>query len=430
MKTICIIGLWHLGLVNCVGFAEAGYRVIGVDFNEDTILKLSLGDPPIFEPGLTELINKHLSSGQLGFSTNISNVTDADWVMIAYDSPVNENDEVDITPITNAAQLIINHIGLETPLIITSQVPVGTCNHLDLSLKLVSPAWKGGVVYTPENLRLGSAIERFKNPDMIVLGADSQLALDQALDLYAPFTTEKPTMGLRSAEMVKHALNTFLATSITFINEIANLSDRLGADAVAVGKALKLDQRIGKKALLSPGLGFSGGTLARDVKQLKKFGEEVDYQTKLIDAIIDINEYSFDEVIVKLTEALEGSLKDKKIGLMGLTYKPDTSTMRRSPAIKIMQKLNKCGAVCVGYDLRADDKEVEEYQNLFTRVHTLQDLARDADALVLVNECKEFKVIDFAALGKLMNNKVLIDTKNFLYDQNLSGYYYQGFGRK
>jgi UDPglucose 6-dehydrogenase len=242
--------------------------------------------------------------------------------------------------------------------------------------------------------------------------------------------TKKVAMDLKSAEMVKHALNTFLATSITFINEIANLSDRLGADAVAVGQALRLDARIGPRALVSPGLGFSGGTLARDVTQLRKFAAELDYKPKLLDAIVSVNEGTFDEVIIKL-ERRAGKLDGKKVGVLGLTYKPGTSTMRRSPAIKIIHKLRKAGAKCFGYDPQASEDEMREYAKLFERVNSAEDLAAGAHALVLVTEWPEFKDLDYKTLGGKMKKKVLVDSKNFLDPAKLAdaGFTYQGFGR-
>jgi UDPglucose 6-dehydrogenase len=276
-------------------------------------------------------------------------------------------------------------------------------------------------------LRLGSAIERFLAPDMIVLGADHEPARAAAQALYARMTTERVAMDLRSAEMVKHALNTFLATSITFINEIANLSDRLGADAVTVGKALRLDKRIGPRALVSPGLGFSGGTLARDVTQLRKFSRELDYKPRLLDAIVAINEGTFDEVVGKL-----GKLRGKRIGVLGLTYKPGTSTIRRSPAIKIIEKLRRAGAKCVGYDPAASDDEMRDYKKLFKRAASPEELAERAHAIVLVTEWPEFRQLDFAALGARMKKRVFVDSKNFLDPAVLAtaGFRYEGFGRR
>ncbi len=429
---VCVIGIWHLGAVNAVGFAEKGYRVVGLELDVKKARRLARGVPPLFEPGLEALIGKHLASGRLTFTSDASAaVADADYVVIAYDSPVNERDEVDVSPVVGAARLIGPLLRPETPVVITSQLPLGTSEGIEAELRRAHPAWRSGVVYTPENLRLGAAIPRFLEPDMLVLGATHPAAAAAALALYRPFETEKMAMDLRSAEMVKHALNAFLATSITFINEIANLCDRLGADAVAVGRALKLDKRIGKSALLMPGLGFSGGTLARDVTQLRRFAAELDYRAWLLDAIVEVNEGTFDEIIVRLRRSL-GPLEGKRVGVLGLTYKAGTSTVRRSPALKLMGKLAEAGAACAGYDPKASAEELAEAGATFTRKKTVRELATDADALVLVTEWPEFRALPFAALAKRMRRPLLVDSKNFL-DPALvvaAGFDYQGFGRR
>jgi UDPglucose 6-dehydrogenase len=431
MTDVCVIGIWHLGIVNAVGFAELGHDVTGLELDAEQAALLQAGTPPLFEPGLEDLMNKHLASGKLRFMHEPSAAQGAKWVVIAYDSPVNDKDEVDITPVVKAAKLVAPHLGPDTPLVITSQIPLGTSERIQADVRKLNKSWQSGVVYAPENLRLGSAISRFLTPDMLVLGADHARARQAAEALYAKIETKKVAMDLSSAEMVKHALNTFLATSITFINEIANLADRLGADAVAVGQALKLDQRIGARALLMPGLGFSGGTLARDVTQLRKFAADLDYKPKLLDAIMSVNEGTFDEVVLKL-EKRTGKLDGKKIGILGLTYKPGTSTMRRSPAIKIIQKLRRANAKCFGYDPAASEAEMREYARLFERVSSADDLASGAHALVLVTEWPEFTELDYAALGAKMKKRVIIDSKNHLDPAKLqaAGFAYQGFGRQ
>ena len=430
MSTVAVVGIWHLGIVNCVGFAEAGYDVIGIELDRAKAESLQAGTPPLFEPGLEDLMKKHLASGRLRFTSDVADAAKARWVLVAYDSPVNDKDEVDIGPVVNASRALAPHLGKDTPLIITSQVPLGTCERVEADVRKRAKGWASGVVYTPENLRLGSAIDRFREPDMIVLGANDERARAAAMELYAPFKTEKPAMDLRSSEMVKHALNTFLATSITFINEIANLADRLGADAVAVGKALKLDKRIGNRALMMPGLGFSGGTLARDVTQLRKFAREKKYKAKLLDSIVSVNEGTFEEVLIKLEKKL-GALRGKRIGILGLTYKPGTSTVRRSPAIKIVKMLKAAGARCAGYDAGASAEELAQYAKLFERANSPEELASGAHALVLVTEWPEFRDLDFAALGAKMKKRVIVDSKNHLDPARLAaaGFDYQGFGR-
>ncbi len=428
--TVCVIGIWHLGAVNAAGFAEKGYRVVGLELDPGKARRLQRGVAPLFEPGLEELTRKHLKTGRLSFSADAEVAKEADYVVIAYDSPVNDRDEVDIAPVVDAARLVAPFLRPETPLVVTSQVPLGSCERIQEEGRRLNPTWRWGVVYTPENLRLGSAIARFLEPDMLVLGANHPGAARAAEALYRPFRTEKLPMDLRSAEMVKHALNAFLATSITFINEIANLSDRLGADAVAVGRALKHDKRIGKSALMMPGLGFSGGTLARDVTQLRKFAGELGYRAKLLDAIVDVNEGTFDEVILRLQKKL-GTLSGKKVGVLGLTYKPGTSTVRRSPALKIMDKLRAAGADCAGYDPKASPEELAEYRDVFSRAKSVRELAKQADALVLVTEWPEFRTIPFASVAKLMRRPLLVDSKNFLDPAAMAaaGLDYQGFGR-
>ncbi len=429
MKSICVIGLWHLGLVNCVGLAELGNTVIGLDFDKLLITKLTQGTPPLFEPGLKEKITEYLKLKKLRFSSEIKEVKTVDYVIIAYDSPVNEKDEVDISPVINAAKKIARYLKVKTPVIITSQVPLGTSEKIEKLIKKINKNWQGGVVYTPENLRLGVAIERFLHPDMLVFGSNNPSVLKTVLGLYQPIQTKKFSMDLRSAEMVKHALNTFLATSITFGNEIANLCDRLGADALKVGMALKADKRIGHAPIL-PGLGFSGGTLARDVQQLIKFSTKNNYSASLLKSIFIINEESFRLIITKLTNKL-GNLKGKTIGVLGLTYKPGTSTLRRSSAVKIITMLVKKGATCLGYDPKVDLQELKKYSRVVKKVSSVMELAKFSDALVLVTEWPEFRDLDYNKLANDMKKPIIIDSKNFL-DSDLvkkAGFDYQGFGR-
>ena len=429
MKSICVIGLWHLGLVNCVGLAELGNAVFGLDFDKTLIIKLTQGIPPLFEPGLKERIRKYLKLKKLRFSYQAKEVELADYVIIAYDSPVNEKDEVDISPVVNAVKKIAPFLKSKTPVIITSQIPLGTSERIEKLIKKINKNWQSGVVYIPENLRLGLAIERFLHPDMLVFGANNSQVLQTVLDLYRPLETKKFYMDLRSAEMVKHALNTFLATSITFGNEIANLCDRLGADALKVGMALKADRRIGQAPIL-PGLGFSGGTLARDVKQLIKFSSKNNYSASLLKSIFLINEETFNQIIVKITKKL-GSLKDKTIGILGLTYKPGTSTLRRSSAVKIITMLVEKGAICLGYDPKVDLQELKKYSKMVKQVDNVFQLAKLSDALVLVTEWPEFRDLDYNKLAKNMKKPTIIDSKNFLDSELVkkSGFDYQGYGR-
>lgn len=424
------MGLWHLGVVNAAGFAEKGYRVIGIEDTLPNLRRLQGGKPPLFEPGLAKLMKKHLRAGRLHFTSKTQAMRQADYAVIAYDSPVNERDEVDVTPILKAANVMAPYLQVRTPVIITSQVPLGTTQRAEELIKKAHPQWQSGAVYIPENLKLGEAIRRFVQPDMLVLGVNNTSARHAAVALYKPFRTKKVIMDTRSAEMFKHALNTWLATSITFINEIANLSDFLGVNAVAVGQALKLDKRIGPQALLRPGLGFAGGTLARDVKQLQKYARQAHCKATLLQSIMAVNEGTFVRVIEKLKDKL-GSLRHKKVGVLGLTYKPGTSTMRRSPALSLIERMRAHDAQCVAFDPRASQQESTSYRHLFRRVGTVTQLARNADALVLVTEWPEFSRLKYATLARIMRQPLIVDTKNFLNPEKLraAGFEYIGFGQ-
>lgn len=429
-KTVCVVGTWHLGVVNAVGFAEQEYRVIGLEFDKRNVKDLKAGKPPLYEPGLQELMHKRMHSGHLLFSDDPAEVRCADFVVIAYDSPVNERDEVTIEPIIKAANIIAPHLQPHTPVVITSQLPLGSSEMIEKNIEAANRNWKSGVVYTPENIKLGDTINRFIKPDMLIFGTRNPHAKRAVSILYRPFRTRKMWTDLRTAEMVKHALNAYLATSISFINEIAHISDQLGADAITVGQALKLDKRIGKKALLTPGLGFSGGTLARDVKQLQAFARKLHYDAKLLDAVTSVNDATFDRVVTKLQQVL-GTLTKKNIGILGLTYKPNTSTLRRSPAIMMMQKLARSNAHCFGYDPMADQQEVRQYKNLVTRVANAKELAKHSDALVLITEWQEFQELSYNTLARQMRQPIMIDTKNALDPHVLTkaGFTYIGFGR-
>ncbi len=426
---ISVIGMWHLGLVNCVGFAKAGYNVTGIEFDDRAALQLQKGEMPLFEPGLDDAVEKLSGKKKLTFTSRLDSIEEADVVMIAYDSPVNEKDQVDISPVVEAATAIAPMLQRDTPLVITSQIPLGTAEQIEKKVKKLNKSWESGVVYVPENLRLGQAIERFMEPDMIVMGTNNENARKVVEKLYSPFKTKKFIMNLRSAEMVKHALNTFLATSISFGNEVAFLCDALGADSMQVGMALKADARIGKAPIL-PGLGFAGGTLARDVTQMNVFMKQKVVDAPIIKSIMKTNNATYDYVVEKIESQLR-NLKGKKIGVLGLTYKPGTSTMRRSPAIKIIQKLVKKGAKVYGFDPMADEKEVYSYRKIVERVLAPQELAKNTDILVLITEWPEFSGINWKSLALDMKKPILVDSKNFLDPEIITraGFKYIGFGR-
>jgi len=429
-EKVCVIGIWHLGAVYSACLADLGYQVIGVDGDAKRIAELNKGIPPLFEPGLQELITSNIKSKRLTYTTDLSySVKGASYVLITFDTPVNDQDEIDLSEIFDTAGRLAGCIENNSIILVSSQVPVGTCEEIKAIIKKQTPALDIDIAYSPENLRLGQAIDCFKKPERIVIGADNSATLDKAETLFSVVKAPVLKMNLRSAEMTKHALNAFLATSISFGNEIANICDEVGADALEVVTALRTEGRIGGKIPLLPGLGFAGGTLARDLKVLKKIGREKGYETLLIDSVFAVNQRQ-NGVVVRKLERIYGSVKGLTIGILGLTYKPGTSTLRRSAALEIIKQLVDRGAKVRAYDPKADMNEVHEHIE-FEFCTDVFTVAIDSDALVLITEWPEFKELDYARLKHIMKKPVFIDTKNLLDSQQMSakGFSYFGIGR-
>ena len=427
---VCVIGIWHLGMVASACLADLGYVVVGVDKDSEKVQGLNRGIPVLFEPGIEELLVKNIGAKRLSYTTDLSQaLKGAQYALITYDTPVNDRDEVDLSELLATASQLARCLDNGSTIIVSSQVPVGTCEQIEGIIRQANPALEFDIAYSPENLRLGQAIHRFQNPQAIVIGANSPSTLNKVKQFFGPIKATKLTMDLRSAEMTKHALNTFLATSISFINEIANLCDGVGADALKVAEALRFDERIGPKAMLSPGLGFAGGTLARDLKVLKNLGSRLEYEAYLIDAVLKVNERQNRQVVQRL-QSFVGSLKDSTIGVLGLTYKAGTSTLRRSSALEIIGELVAKGARVKAYDPHADPGEVKLHHE-FEFCADAYEAARDNDAMVIVTEWPEFKELDFPLIKSLMRKPVIFDTKNMLDSERMNelGFLYWGIGR-
>ena len=416
---VLMAGVWHLGSVIGACLAEAGHQVHLWDQNSPVAEKWKNGQTPIHEPGLNEMVAKHWRTN-LHWTENLKEVSKkADWICITYDTPINEKDEVQLQVVEDGFDTIIKSgISENCHFFLTSQLPVGTSRRFRARILTAFPAWKGHLFYQPENLRLGEAIKSFQNPDRMVLGLDQlerrENLVSQFQQLTGNSTTPLNFMGLESAEMVKHAMNSFLATCVVFANEISDVCEKQGADAWDVMNSLKQDSRVGPKAFLRPGLGFSGGTLARDVKTLSHLSQREPAQN-LFDQLYRINLLRDDWVVEKLLENLK-SLEKKKIVLLGITYKPGTSTVRRSPALEISRLLFRNGAKCVALDPMADLRELNpsERANLsFVLEKDPQTAFRDADAAVLVTEWPQFKELNWNQMKSEMKTPLLIDCKNF-----------------
>ena len=427
---VCAIGIWHLGSVVSTCLADLGYKVTGVDKDPKRVKDLNNGIAPIFEPGIEDLMRVNISSERLSYTTDLSHaLRGSSYVLITFDTPVDENDEVDLSPIFDTSMELSKYLKNGSTIVVSSQVPVGTCDQIRSLIEQNNPSLDFGIAYSPENLRLGQAIECFKNPQMVVIGADSDSTLDKVEALFNVITAPKIKMNLRTAEMTKHALNAFLATSISFANEIANLCDELGADALKVAEALHSDERIGPKLPLQPGLSFAGGTLARDLKVLRKLGGSFGYETYLINGVLQVNKQQ-NKLVIRKLEKIYGSVGNLTIGILGLTYKAGTSTLRRSAALEIIGDLIHNGATVKAYDPKASPEEIRQHQE-FEFCPDPYMVAREADALVIATDWPEFKSLDFDSIKSIMKKPVIIDGKNMLDDKEMveRGFLYFGVGR-
>ena len=429
MAKIGVIGLWHLGCVVSACLAEAGNEVTGIDFDQNILSGLGKGNPPLFEPGLEELIGKNLTGGRLQYATDFSKaIAGMEFIFITFDTPVDEQDRSDLTVVERAIDEIARYADREIVIVIFSQLPVGTSRRLQETLQKKNRN-RLEIVYSPENLRLGNAIKTFKEADRIVIGADRVGAGDLLEQLYDFVSGPKLRMDLNSAEMTKHALNSFLAASISFINEIATLSEMCGVDIRQVVHAMKTDRRIGPNAFLGPGMGFAGGTLARDVQVLRELGQKNRKSTRILDAVLTVNQ----ERILSIKEKLlvrYPKLDKIQLGLLGLTYKPKTSTLRRSMALALAKEFLKEGAGVKAFDPMIQESTPETTG--ITICRTPYEAAEGTHALILATEWSEFREVDFVQVKQRMKEPVLIDTRNFLNPELLIslGFKYEGIGMK
>ena len=439
VKSICVIGAWHLGCIVSACLADMRNKVNVVDFDKNTIKNLQSGNPPLFEPGLEKLIKKNLKLKRLNYFMNFQEaLKNADLIFITFDTPVNDKDKSDLRPIFNACNMIAKYSSNKKPyIVISSQIPVGTSRILKKYISRKNPELSPCILYNPENLRLGRAINTFMKPDRIVIGEEKKGDAKKLLHLYKKIKSPKLVMNLKSAEMVKHALNSFLAVSVSFINEIANLCELTGANINNVVTALKSDRRIGSEAFLNPGLGFAGGTLARDLQVLLSTGRKHHVKTQMIKAAIDVNKRRTRDVLRKIKREFP-KLKGLKGALLGLTYKPGTSTLRRSISLMLASEMSKSGIKIRAYDPKVSKWDGKSsYKRFIKLCKDPYDAAKTADFLILATEWPEFKSLNFGRIERLMSTgstngrcPVLVDTKNILNPEKIikKGFNYIGTG--
>jgi UDPglucose 6-dehydrogenase len=405
---LVVQGLWHLGCVTSACCARH-FQVTGLDFDPPTIAQLLQGQAPILEPGLNELISDGLAQKRLSFTTDPAVAcARADLLWLAYDTPVNEQDESDAGLVLNNLRRALPHLPAGALVLISAQLPVGTCRALEAEFPRFHFAC------SPENLRLGRALEAFEKAERVVVGVRDGAKKARLEELFQPFTSQVIFMRTESAEMVKHALNSFLALSITYINEIARLCEHVGADAKEVAEGLKSEPRIGRKAYLGPGGPFAGGTLARDVVTLTKLAAAKGETLSVIPAIKQSNDQHRGWACRRLRSRL-GDLRGKAVAVLGLTYTPNTDTLRRSAAVELCRQLLAAGALVRGYDPAVRQLPAELAA---VRLEPgLEAALAGADAAVVCTEWPQFRMAAWADLVSAMKQPVIVDANRFLEKQ-------------
>jgi len=409
---ICVYGLWHLGCVTAACLAER-FPTIGLDPSPENVAALREGKPPIFEPGLSELVETGISTGRLSFTSDIREaVSDCDFIWVAFDTPVDDEDRADTGYVEEQILLLFPHLREGATVLISSQLPVGSTRLMDQTYRRAHPTKTVHFAYSPENLRLGKALDVFRKPGRIVVGTRSAASRDLLMPLFTPFCDNLIWMSVESAEMTKHALNAFLANSIVFINEIAGICEEVGADAKQVETGLKTDERIGPRAYLGAGGPFAGGTLARDVAFLTSISSTLGRAIPLLDSIRKSNDLHKDWPKRKLLSVM-GSVTGKNITVLGLTYKPGTNTLRRSSSIELCEWLYDQGARVTAYDPMVQDLPGDLARRI-TIAPTALAAAENSDAVVVATEWPQFRELSGRDLIQRMKTPVVLDANRFL----------------
>jgi UDPglucose 6-dehydrogenase len=423
-EPIGVIGTGYVGLVTAAGFAELGNDVWCIDIDEAKIEGLKEGRIPIWEPGLEELVRRH--RGRLHFSTHLADaLAHARLLFVAVGTPPTYSGDADLS----AVRAVVDAMPPSDrhALVMKSTVPVGTGDSIK---RTFAEQGKGGFRYVscPEFLKEGSAVKDFLEPDRVVIGDDGDWAGDAVVSLYAPLGAPLVRTDIRSAEMVKLASNAFLATKISFINEIANVCEETGADVVEVARGMGLDDRIGPK-FLQAGIGFGGSCFPKDVAALKQLAGNSGYHFQLLNSVIEVNELQKRRVIAKLHKHL-GSLVGKEVALLGLAFKPNTDDMREASSLVLSARLNAAGARVRAYDPVAETEARKLIQGVDFRA-SAAEAVDGADAVVLVTEWPEFGELDFAQVAGAMRGRLVVDGRNFLDPDAVSaaGLTYEGVGR-
>jgi UDPglucose 6-dehydrogenase len=431
---VAMIGAGYVGLVSGACFADFGHEVTCVDQDKAKIAALVRGEMPIFEPGLSGLVAANAEAGRLKFTTElVPAVKAADAVFIAVGTPSRRGDgHADLTFVYDAAREIAAALDGYTVVITKSTVPVGTGDEVERIIAETRPTTDFAVVSNPEFLREGAAIRDFKHPDRIVVGTADTRAREIMSDLYRPlYLNRAPLMftDRRTAELIKYAANAFLATKITFINEIADLAEKVGADVQEIARGIGLDNRIGTK-FLHAGPGFGGSCFPKDAVALLKTGQDHEAPLRIVEAVVAVNDARKRAMARKVAHALGGDVRGKTVAVLGLTFKPNTDDMRESPSIPLITALQDMGARVRAYD-PAGMEQAKPLVGKVTFCADAYECAQDAAALVIVTEWEQFRALDFARLKSVMARPVLIDLRNIYSAEEAArhGFAYEGVGR-
>ncbi|MBY8974437.1 UDP-glucose/GDP-mannose dehydrogenase family protein [Rhodobacteraceae bacterium NNCM2] len=431
---IAMIGTGYVGLVSGVCFSDFGHEVVCIDKNADKINALKAGEVPIFEPGLDKLLDANTAAGRLSFTTDLAEgMKGADAVFIGVGTPTRRGDgHADLTYVYQAAEELAPLIEDYTVVVTKSTVPVGTNAEVARRIRAVAPDADFDIASNPEFLREGAAIEDFMRPDRVVVGVETERAAKVMNEIYRPLNIRETPMvitSLESAEMIKYAANAFLALKITFINEIADLCERSGADVQSVAKGIGLDGRIGGK-FLHPGPGYGGSCFPKDTSALARIGQDYSSPVRLVETVIEVNDARKRAMVEKIRDAMDDQLAGKEITVLGVTFKPNTDDMRESPSLTIVPALIGGGAKVTVVDPEGR-KEGEALLPGVTWADDAYAAARNADALVVLTEWNQFRALDLTRLAQSMRGKVLVDLRNIYVpdDARKAGFSYSSVGR-
>lgn len=431
---ITVLGCGYVGLVSGACFADFGDTVIGADLDETKIAALKRGEIPIFEPGLDQIVASNVESGRLSFTTQVEEaIAGADVVFIAVGTPARRGDgHADLSYVYAVARTISTSMNGYTVIVTKSTVPVGTGDEVERIIREGNPAADFSVVSNPEFLREGAAIEDFKRPDRIIVGTEDQRARDVMSEVYRPlFLNHSPLLFVsrRTAELTKYASNGFLAMKITFINELADLCEAVGANVQDVARGIGLDNRIGPK-FLNAGPGFGGSCFPKDTIALVKTAQDHDSPVRLIETTVSINDERKPAMAEKIVAACGGHVRDKVIAILGLTFKPNTDDMREAPSIAIIRSLQESGAKIRAFDPQGMDAAAELFDDV-AYAQDAYDAAHGADAIVIVTEWEAFRALDLERIKQQLKTPVMIDLRNIYRPAEMKqlGFDYWSIGR-